>query len=202
MDDYNESDLGLKEVERHAVTMDFNYSPDESLSYYAYATYSYEERDQAGRSHNPVVVGSISDTTRNWALDFDDKSFTVGAGARFSFWGDKLTWDTEYTFSGTNTGYALSAGSDSAVADPEDLPDLKTFLHSFSTTGQYRLTQEWSVGVNYLYENFSMDDFSMNDFDPLSVVSDSLREVILLGGSIQDYEAHAVMLFVDYQFGN
>ncbi|MGV7220761.1 MAG: MtrB/PioB family decaheme-associated outer membrane protein [Nitrospinales bacterium] len=201
MDEYEDSGLGLQEITNHDLTFDINYIPDEMSSIYAFYSYNVRQLDQMGRAFDPMIAGSISDPERNFETNLHDHSHTIGIGTKLAFLNNKLTWETEYNFSVSNTNNNFSAGSHPSVSNPSNLPNLETYLHSFTTTGKYKLSKNLSLGLTYMLQSFSSDDFALEEFSPLSVLGGRPIQVILLSDQVQDYLANAAFLFGVYRFG-
>jgi len=198
--DYDDTQIGLKESMNQDITLDLNYSPNEQSNFYSYYTFAEGQSEQLGRSHNFFVPGASSDPTRNWQANLDDNSYTAGIGGDWKFFADQVTLKTDYVFSQSISDYTFGAGTNAAVANPEDLPDLKTTLHRWTTTGEYQWSPTLSFGMSYWYENFSFEDFALDSFGPQDSLSTTFTEVVLLSDTIQSYEAHVGMLFATCKF--
>jgi hypothetical protein len=198
--------MGLRYQRNQTVTVDANYSPSESSSFFLFYTFAKMDAEQNGRAHQSTVAGSQNDVTRDWRVDNNDITHTVGLGSRTRFMEDRLTLKADYTFTQSVSNITFAAGSNAAVANPADLPNLGTVRHSFETTGEYKIDEKWSWGINYIYENYQEDDFATDNFDPGTVfdtlsAGTSVASVIPLTGSNQDYSGHLFMVFASYQFG-
>ena len=60
---------------------------------------------------------------------------------------------------------------------------MKTYLHSLTTTGQYKASDHFSLGITYMLQSFSSDDFALDGFNPLSVLTSPFSEVILMSSA-------------------
>ncbi len=202
IDNFTDGVLGLRDALNQAITIDVNYAFQEQGSFFAFFTFNNWKKEQMGRAHNFGIPGSRSNPNFNWQLETNDKSYTAGSGAHFSFLKNRLTWDLEYTFTSSNSGFNFIAGS--ALSSPQGLPNLKTTLHSFTTKSEYKITKKFLVGLSYLYENFENNDFALNQFEPLDILlgSPAGGRVLLLSRAIQDYEAHLAMLYFIYRIGD
>jgi MtrB/PioB family decaheme-associated outer membrane protein len=198
--DYDDTQIGLKESMNQDITLDLSYSPSETTNLYSYYTFDEGQSEQIGRAHNFFVPGASSDPTRNWQANLDDNSYTAGVGGNWKFLENKVTLQTDYVFSESITNYTFGSGTNTAVANPEDLPDLKTTLHRWTTTGEYQWSPTLSFGLSYWYENFSYEDFALDSFGPQDSLTSTFTEVVLLSDTIQSYEAHVGMLFATCKF--
>ncbi|NIP99990.1 MAG: MtrB/PioB family outer membrane beta-barrel protein, partial [Nitrospinaceae bacterium] len=98
-DDYPNSEMGLRYARIQDATLDASYVPSEQVNTYAFYTVQRSQFEQNGRSHNPFAAGSETDPTRNWRVDFDEWTHTVGVGSSLTFLENRLTWSTDYSFS-------------------------------------------------------------------------------------------------------
>ena len=199
-DDYPDSLFGLKYQRNQNITLDANYSPSDTISYFIFYTISQMDAEQNGREF--FNTASATDADRDWRVDHDDNTHTVGLGSRASFLENRLTLKADYTFTQSISNITFAAGSNSAVANPVDMPNLGSVRHSFETTGEYKINENLSWGISYLYENYKEDDFATDGIDPGTAIDFSTSSsVILLSGSNQDYNGHLFMVFASYQIG-
>ncbi len=198
--DYDETQIGLTESMNQNITFDLSYSPNETMNLYTYYTFDEWQSGQIGRSHSFFVPGSSSDSSRNWQADLDDNSYTAGIGGSWKFFENKATLKTDYVFSESISDYTFGTGANAAIAGAEDLPDLKTTLHRWTTTGEYEWSPTLSFGLSYWYENFSYEDFALDSFGPQDSLQSGFTEAVLLSDTIQSYEAHVGMLFATCKF--
>ena len=199
-DKYPDSPFGLKYTRTQNVTFDVNFSPDDSHSIFAYYTVSKMDVEQNGRA---FTTGTQGDSTRDWRGDHDDLSHTAGVGGKTKFWNDRWTLKADYTFTQSVSNITFAAGSDAAVANPGEVPNLKTIRHAFETSGEYQVDKHWSLGLSYAYEIFEEDDFATDGFGAGAAIDTvPTTSVVLLSGTNRDYRAHITMLYASYRFGN
>ena len=202
-DDYPDSPMGLRYRRNQNVTVDANYSPSDTQSFFIFYTAAKMDAEQNGRQHDPQTAGSDNDVTRDWRVDHDDITPTVGLGSRTKFMENRLTLNVDYTFTQSISNTTFAAGSNAVVANPADMPNLGTVRHSFGTTGEYKINENLSWGISYLYENYQEDDFANDNVDPGTVFDTGQAiSVIPLTGSNQEYNGHLFMVFASYQLGN
>ncbi len=109
-----------------------------------------------------------------------------------------MTLSADYSFTQSITDITFREGVNAAVANPLNMPDLKTNRHTFEFKGIYRILKNIDLGISYLYENYLSDDF---ETDGIDVATNEPTNVVLLSGSEFDYEGHLGMLFLTYNFG-
>ncbi len=195
-DDYKDSTLGMQYAEDHSFTVDGTLFPADFISVTAYYTFQTIESRQRGRYFaDSSSTSQISNTDMNWTTQHFEAIPTIGIGTDFSFMGDALTIELNYMFSESSTEIQFSAGS--GLPPAEDLPELKTKLTVMDFTGRYLLKDNWTLGLMYQLEKYESDDFATDGVSPMS---GTLAEVITMTGSVPDYEAHMVMMFVTYSF--
>ena len=121
-----------------------------------------------------------------------DKIHTVGLGLDWNVIKDVFDVKLDYTYS-----HALTETDTEQRNDPkrEPLPDLKTKLHSLNISANYRFLENMRLQLRYRYEFFNTDDFALDNISP-----DSIDEVLSLGNSSPDYNAHVVGVSVFYEF--
>ncbi len=193
-DDYKDTVLGLEKVENQNYTLDAVVIPNESVSIYAFYTLEIMQTRQTSRYYaNPATQSQ--DTTRDWSMNQYDKVPTYGLGLNLLLVNKTLEIDANYTFSESATSIKFNAGS--ALAPPENMPDLKTKLSNFKLDCKYRFTNGWRLGLGYEYETYESDDWATDNLVPMS---GQLPQAIAMTGSTPDYTAHIGMLYVIYDF--
>jgi hypothetical protein len=197
-DDYNHSTLGLQNQTSASYTVDATMTPVGFLSTRAYYTRENIEYDQASRSFGggATKAAQAADPTRDWEADHDNVIDTVGAGSSLSLMDDRLTITADYSYSAADTAITLRAGS-ALTPPPGALPKVRTKLNSLSLLTKYRYTPNFTIGVGYEWEAYESDDWSTDGVDPGST---ALSQVLTLSGSVPDYTANLVTLFVTVNF--
>ncbi len=203
--DFPDQFIGLQEVQVHSATIDLTHNPIPALSYSFFFTYDINEISQIGRAHNFLTPGSINNSNRNYGVMLDDNAYTAGAGGEWLVLNNKITLKADYSLSKNVSDIGFSAGTDPFVANPVDLPSVKTLLHQLSGSAEFNVSKDMIVGTRVIYENFSFDDFALDTVNAQGLISPSSfpasnGETIVLSNTIQDYEAYTGMLYVTYQF--
>ncbi|MGR8947205.1 MAG: MtrB/PioB family decaheme-associated outer membrane protein [Gammaproteobacteria bacterium] len=198
-DDYVESRLGLREREDASVTLDAAYSPNKSLTSYAFVTHERLSYEQNG--YQRAAVSLFPGIPRDpapcascgfWSAETVDKINTVGAGSKWTVIKDKLNLKFDYTYSSSVTDIEPNA---SPNIDFLGLPALTSTLHRFAITSEYEATKQLGVRLSYLFEHLNIDDFAVN-----GVLPDTLANIISLGGGGLDYDVHVVGVSFVYRF--
>lgn len=192
-DDYDQSELGLTYADTFSSTVDLSYAINETLGLYGFYTYEYFQNQQEGYTRFSNVGILISrDPEQFWQVNTQDKINTVGVGVDWSLIKDKVDLQLDYTYSDALTETNTEQGSN-LNGDP--LPDLKTKLHSLNLRANYRLLENMRLQLSYRYEFFLTDDYALDNISP-----DSIDEVLSLGNSSPDYNAHVVGVSAFYEF--
>lgn len=197
-DDYHKSQYGLQKAKGWALNLDANYVVSDALTSHAFVSFDKYETGQrsidlAGSQANVAV------STRDWTADIDDRTLTVGFGARYK----PLR---QYEFGGditraTSTGkisvqdVANSTRVTPLVLRATPLPDLKTSLTRLDLFGQYKLQKDLTVKLKYVYERYSSADWSIDQ-----VGAATLANVIGTNQTSPRYNVHFVGVSLAYQF--
>ncbi len=188
--DFDDTGVGTTLLETYSATFDVGYTPRENIDTYAYYTYEFFDREQAGRE---VIQGLPLDN--QWLFDTEDRINTVGAGIKWSKIRDKFDVTANYTFSKAIT---LIDPIDNIPPDTAlDFPDVVTGIHSFSLQADYNLKDNVIWRLNYLYENFSSKNWAL---DAIGQTIPTVTNVINLGNQSPDYNVHAIGMSVIYKF--
>ena len=189
-EDYDETQVGLENIKRYSATLDVGYMPRENIDTYAYYTYEFFDRDQAG---SDTVQGPP--VTNDWLMDTEDRVNTVGAGIKWSKIRDKFDVTANYTFSKSITEIVPTDLTPPAPA--AGFQDIVTGIHSFSLQADYNLKDNVIWRLNYLYEHFNSKNWAL---DGIGQVIPGATNVIALGNQSPDYNVHAVGLSVIFKY--
>ena len=196
-DDYDSSQLGLQNSQRHDVTLDWTYTPSDATTYNIYYTYENIQTEQFNNQFvgaGPVCT-TINDPACNWIANHDNDAHTVGAGASHQYAEGQVKVSADYWFSDSVEDITFVTGSNLSAID---MPKLKTRNHNARLTGRYRWSPNVDVSMSYLYQRFEIDDFATDGFFPGSAV---IPEVLTLFGTLPNFDAHTVMAFFTYRIG-
>ncbi len=191
-DDYDTSQLGLQNSQRHDVTFDWTYTPSDATTLNVYYTYENIVTEQLNRDS----LGTLStDPARNWIANHDNDAHTVGAGVSHQYAEGQVKLSADYWFSDSAEEITFTTGG---FVIPEDMPKLKTRNHNARLTGRYRWSPNVDVSLSYLYQRFEIDDFATDGFSPGSAL---IPEVLTLFGTLPNFDAHTVMAYFTYRIG-
>ncbi|NIP49987.1 MAG: MtrB/PioB family decaheme-associated outer membrane protein [Gammaproteobacteria bacterium] len=193
---YDNTVVGLRDTSRLHSTLDVGINPTEDVDTYAFLTYERLTHDQVGydRGTAAIVPGDILNPDDFWSLDAEDQVYTLGTGINVrNIMGGKIDITADYTFSFADTKTDQDAGANNQPVS--ELPHLKTKIHSFKITGDYRLRGNMKLRASYLFEYFRTRDYALDD-----VTLDTIPDVILLGNSSPNYTAHVFGASFIYEF--
>lgn len=199
-DDYDTSQLGLQNSQRHDVTFDWMYTPTDATTFNFYYTYENIVTEQLNREFVPIFIPSPCNTPNNpgcnWIANHDNDAHTVGAGVSHQYAEGRVKLSADYWFSDSVEEITFVTGSDLSAID---MPKLKTRNHNARFTGRYRWSDHMDISLRYLYQKFEIDDFATDNFSP---GSNAIPEVLTLFGTLPDFDAHTVMVFFTYRIGS
>ena len=176
-DDYDNTDLGLRESKGTSYTVDLSYLINENLTTSAYYTGELLKSDQAGSDNfsNP-----------DWFTDDENTTHTVGVSINWAVIPDKLDIGTDLVYS----DYTGKINYDNAP----NYPDLESTLKSVRIHGTYKMKENLSVKHSYWYDDYSEDDWAK---DGIGVAT--LPTVLGLGAETQDYDVHVIAASIRYE---
>ncbi len=196
IDDYDETEIGLTEVQMASITLDFTVNPQDDITANFFATYENAKFDQDGCSWNSGNTDCVdvppgpTATARSWTTTMDDRIFTLGLGAKWQI-NSRLGIGTDLSFSRALT--QVETTSPGLTTEP--LPDVVSHWYSLGAHANYKLKKNLEARLSYAYEHLETDDFSV---DGLGV--DTLNDVITLGEASPNYRGHIIGLALSYKF--
>lgn len=195
MSNYHNTEIGLTDMKYGSITGDVAFMPNEALTLTGFLTFERAKYEQTGFERQGFGPGGSitpdSDldalsggftTNGFWDMATTDNVITVGAGVEWTAIEDRLSFSADYAFSRSNTDFDLSARDFSSSG----LPDLKTKLHSFGISGEYKVKENLSARLGYRFEYFDVDDFALDGVD------EAVPTVLTLGNDSPNYNAHVV----------
>jgi MtrB/PioB family decaheme-associated outer membrane protein len=187
-DDYDTSQLGLQNSQRHDVTFDWMYTPSDATTLNVYYTYEKIDTEQLNRDGGGPA--------NNWIANHDNDAHTVGAGASHQYAEGRVKLSADYWFSDSVEEITFMVGS--GLAAPINMPKLETRNHNARFTGRYRWSDHMDFSLSYLYQRFEIDDFATDNFAPGST---AIPQVLTLFGTLPNFDAHTVMAYFTYRIG-
>lgn len=194
-DKYEETQIGLQESKNTSITFDVTVNPSDKIGTYAYFTFDNYDNNQRGfrRRNTPLPPGG----NRNcagcgfWTIETQDDVYTFGAGLDWVIIKDKFNINLDALYTRAITEVTPDSASQAFL----DFPDLTTRLSSLGLTGEYKINENRGLRFKYSYERFKTTDFGLDMVTP-----DILSNVILLGNSSPDYNAHVFGISYFYNF--
>lgn len=192
-DDYDASTLGLTGVKGWGLSLDAGYRVNDNVMLTGFYAYDDRSMDQAGWSFygGPLQLEQSEDPERRWWVDTEYAINTFGAGLDWQIDADlHLSLDYVYTDAVAETrsraGDALNAG---------DFPDDKSRTHTLRSDLGYDLSDQTTLGLSYIYEQFRASDWQTDSVGP-----DTIGRVLSLEAEDPDYDNNVFLLWVRYQF--
>lgn len=202
-DDYDKTDLGLTDTAWQRLHVSASYAASDQISLSVYAGYDEYEAAQAsrafrgGQEKNAFEVTpplpQASDPERNWKIDSEDSSFSLGASLQWQPRLD-LDFDLDYSFvdSSSRQDYRTYGASDLTASD---LPEVDTHMHHIQASGTWHLRDALSLRLDYQYYRYQSDDWARQD-----VQSDTLGKVLTFGERNPNEQIHYVGMSVIYRW--
>lgn len=181
-DDYNDTSIGLIDVDDLSYTVDLSYTPLDNITAYLFYTY---ERIESRQRNSAFFTAPV------WNEKSRDLFDTVGAGVKLEAIRHKLDVGADYLYS-RGRGKIDVQGTG---GDTDSFPDLKTRLHGFSLYADYRLRPNMSVKAGYRYEKYDSSNWSLDD-----VGTNTIPSVLSLGSPSPYYTQNLYSLSLRYQF--
>ncbi|RLA57860.1 MAG: hypothetical protein DRR04_12145 [Gammaproteobacteria bacterium] len=202
-DDFDKSDLGLTSSRGQGLYFNVGYTAltDFSLNFYAgYDNYNSDQGSRAfrgGQEKNAFEVVAplpqASDPDRNWDMESNDTSVTLGANIAWQF-SRELELSLDYSFVDTNSEQDFTTFGTSGL-NADDLPDVETRLHHIQASGIWQLREALSIQLDYQYYRYSSDDWAWQD-----VQADTLGKVLTFGERNPNEQIHYVGTSVIYRW--
>ncbi|MGR9014319.1 MAG: MtrB/PioB family decaheme-associated outer membrane protein [Gammaproteobacteria bacterium] len=184
--------FGLSQQNRLSGTFDMSYALNKNLDLHGFYTQEYFLSKQNGFARN-TALAALPPLNANsfWGLDNQDDIYTAGAGLNWAIVENKLDVGVDYIFSRAVTELNPNRMSPATVA----LPSINTDLHSLVFRGDYHLKENLRLRLSYRYESLRTKDFARDNVAP-----DTIAQVIGLGSSSPDYNAHVFGLSMIFNY--
>lgn len=192
-DSYHDSQYGLRDAEGWAVNFDANLALTETVSGHAFASLENYGTDQ--RSISITNKSQVNNTTRDFSVNIDDRTFTLGLGFRAKPFSGKYELGGDFTHAYSNGSIHVEAGSAFAATPPEPMPNLVTKLNRVDLFGRYWIKKDWSLNVNYIYEHYESKDWAVD-----GTTATTLANVIGTNQTSPDYHVHVIGASISYSF--
>jgi MtrB/PioB family decaheme-associated outer membrane protein len=191
LDEYDGSELGLRERRNLHWGLDATWSPLTSLTAYAWFQRERYESELRARQFNNTAAAFAS--ANDWrALDADDID-SVGAGAEWTLLDDRLRLRADYALSWSKERVAVDTGPGLAPALP--LPDARTYIHDVSFSAEVRVVDGLRARFGYLFQHLDQNDWATDGVAPATITT-----ALGLGQSAPDHAAHLFAFSLIYEF--
>lgn len=183
--------FGLSKQNRLSGTFDINYAFSKDLDMHGFYTQEYFLSRQNGFARRSTAEALPPlDPDSFWWLDNEDSVYTVGGGFNWKIIENKLDIGLDYIFS-----RAVTQIDPSRSTPTVGLPSINTDIHSLTFRGDYHFKDNLRMRLSYRYESFQTIDFARDNVFP-----DTIAQVITLGSSSPDYNAHVVGLSMIFNY--
>ena len=190
-DEYPNSAFGLRWRHCWEAGLDASWSPTDAVTTYAW--YQYEQFESRLRSRSWSDPAQAYDAARNWRETDLDRVHSVGLGAEWSVWSDRLVLRADYVFAHAEDEIDVAVGP--ALTAGPSFPDTTTNLHDVGLQAEYRIREGLRARFGYLFEKLDVDDWAYHDVAPATV-----DQVLGLGYETPDYAAHLFALSFEVDF--
>ncbi len=197
-DDFDDSDLGLRDMSMWNATVDASYSPNQRINSHVFFTYENFQYDQRGCSFQGFGATLAACTVtppapdREWDAETDDQAYTAGFGTDWQL-NETLSVGLEYLFTKAKTSINVDGGT--GIQPISNLPNVDSTRHRVGVHADYKVRKQLTARFAYLFEHLDTDDFALDDVNP-----DSVDEIITLGDDSPDYNAHVFGVSLIYRF--
>jgi len=208
MDDYIESEFGLRDNHHRIYSAGMDYSPSDYVS--AGLSYSYEHYTALSRSRqSDGSPAQFNDPSRNWATDSLDVAHSVighldllkiRPNLDVLVYGDYNLTRGLYTYvTGPITDRTLPEEVEvpTTLPPPTQLPLVRSGLGRFNTDVNYSLNDHWGLGYSLWFEAYRIKDFSL-DVNAQSRLDP--KGAVLLGYEYSPYTVTTSWVRVFYKF--
>lgn len=202
--DYDKTDLGLEDDELFHLSLSGTWLPAEHWDvtlFYSFDDYQSKQRNRAfrgGIEKNPFETSpplpQASDPTRDWTVEPEDTTHSVGASARWEVIKDRLDMEWEYSFYDAEGKDDLGSGGAEDI-DTTPLPDVTSREHRLRWLTRYHLRENLSVEGEYQYYRFKAEDWAVD-----GVFADTIDKVISNGRSSANDVIHYFRVSLNYRF--
>lgn len=202
--DFDETYLGLSEDEWLHASVTCTWLPADRwdvTAFYSFDTFEATQRNRAfrgGIEMNPFEVfpplPQASDPSRDWTVEPEDTTHSIGASVRFTVIPDQLEMEWEYGFYDAEGRDALASGG-AADVDTTPLPEATSREHRLRWVARYHLRENLSLEGEYQYYQLEADDWAID-----GVGADTIDKVLATGRLSADDDIHYFRVSMSYRF--
>ena len=220
--------LGLLEDTLNSYAVDMNLRASEALAVFAYYARTAYEGKQRGRLTDEDERTSAKkdwndNTTDKWIWDSvnKDTNDTFGVGLDYAVVEGLMNFRADYSYSKGVYAieYTAHKGGAKNWSDWNSPPDVEQTRNALKLAVSYSLTEQMSLGLNYLFESFALkdwqqeasgafadavNDYYVKDTDPDTLNTNQDRQgnrLVRLGDYLSpDYTVHVAAISLGVKF--
>ncbi|MGI2259329.1 MtrB/PioB family decaheme-associated outer membrane protein [Shewanella sp. GXUN23E] len=179
LDDYDETQIGLTESTDYSYDLSLSWQAAEDLLLSAFYGAQTIESKQNGSSNFGAPT---------WSSDIKDEFSYIGAGARWDkLMGEKMALGLDYNYGDSKSNTQVTSGITGNYGD------YFAKSHSVNLYGEYLVSEKAMLRLDYRFEKYE-------DNDPAtSLAPDAIWNVLSFGNLNHDYDAHLVMISLQYK---
>ncbi|MCH9650181.1 MAG: MtrB/PioB family outer membrane beta-barrel protein [Deltaproteobacteria bacterium] len=189
-EDYPDSQFGLIADDIQQLNFEIGYTPGAGFGCYLFGHRA--DRDVLQRARQSG--GTLSTDPRNdWQADLEETIDTWGFGINGErdhwFWDASARWSNS---DGEADFFTPAGGSPSSAVDFDNYEDIE--LLAFHLKVRYDIRDGASVGLSYLFEDYTIDSFILQGLQPY------LPSALQLAASNGSYEGNVIGLHLKFAF--
>jgi MtrB/PioB family decaheme-associated outer membrane protein len=196
-EDYDESELGLQSDDIFQYNAELAFVPSDAMTLYLFGQWADRQTFMVSRQSGATPSTNPLD---NWQVDFDESTATLGLGFTANFaksWTADLSvrrsdsnGDADFTaFPG---GAPLASPPRTAAQDFSNYED--TELTAALAKLGYKINDRFSLGLGYLWEDYTIDSFILQD------LQNYLPGALLLNANNGDYTGKVLYFDLGIKF--
>jgi len=199
-DSYPATNFGLVSAKHKTYGVGFDYVPTNHVSLNLSFNQDTYDSLQYSRTANPAPDPTFTDPSRDWSDTAADKTYNViGAVRLTNMCHDKLDVNVGYDYTRGRGSYVYGTSSapfspdvPTTLPPPVQLPGLSNDFVRTTADFTYKLTQKFSLGFTYWYEDFKVSDLALG---PTTVPDLNIATSdILMGYQYLPYTAHSYFM--------
>lgn len=161
-DDYKNSGFGLRNNKNRVYTLGADLSAGSKIG--GNLSYILERYSalQNSRTASSAIPSTVTDPTRDWAIDSSDRSETWTAQIDAMQLVPRTELHLGYDLTHSNAAYVYRVPGDSTVAPLVQLPSVRNERRTATADVVFTLTRRVGIGLSYWHEKYFVDDFSFN----------------------------------------
>src|SRR5690606_1102872 len=183
--------LGLRQRDALRWGVDASWSPTETVT--AYLWYQNDDYRSDVRGRQWTGLGDAFDSSFDWKNEDRDEIQTVGLGAEWSGFEERLRLRADYAFSWAKE--RVNTVANPGLPPTRPFPDARTLMHDVGFSAEIGIREGLTGRFGYLFQFLDVNDWAYDDVGPATV-----SEVLGLGQSMPDHAAHLFAFSIEYRF--